>query len=155
MNIFGGIFLGFVLVLASPVRAGFDEGVAAYKQGDYSAALPDLRAAAESGHARAQYALGGMYNEGKGVAADGAMAAAWWRQAAAQNHAQAQFALGVLSSSGAGVAKDMVAAHMWFSLAAAQGKRNAKRLLKVIVRQMTPEQISEAERRAEEWRAAQ
>jgi hypothetical protein len=37
----------------------------------------------------------------------------------------------------------------------AQGKRNAKRLLKVIVRQMTPEQISEAERRAEEWRAAQ
>ncbi len=41
---------------------------------------------------------------------------------------------------------------MWFSLAAAQGKRNAERLLKVIVRQMTPQQISAAESRAEDWR---
>ena len=60
----------------------------------------------------------------------------------------------MLYSSGAGVAKDNTAAHMWFSLAAAQGKKNAKRLLKVIVRQMTPADIAEAERRAEEWRVA-
>lgn len=92
---------------------------------------------------------------GKGVTADGTVAATWWHKAASQNHAQAQFALGVLFSSGKGVTKDLVSAHMWFSLAAGQGKRNAKRLLKVIVRQMTPEQISEAERRTEDWQAAQ
>jgi len=148
MKIFAGIFLP--LLLAAPALAGFDEGMAAYKQGDFETALPEFRVAAEGGHARAQYALGSMYNEGKGVAPDRARAAEWWHKAAAGNHAQAQFALGVLYSSGSGVAKDNVAAHMWFSLAAAQGKRNAKHLLKVIVGQMTPEQISEAEHRAAE-----
>jgi len=42
---------------------------------------------------------------------------------------------------------------MWFSLAAANGKRNAKRLLKVIALQMTPQQIAEAEQQAADWRA--
>ena len=151
-----GIILSFVLplLLAAPVLAGFDEGKAAYKAGDYETALPELRAAADGGHARAQYMLGSMYNEGKGVAPDRAAAAEWWHKAAAQNHAQAQFSLGVLYSSGKGAAKDNVAAHMWFSLAAEQGKRNAKRLLKVIVTQMTPEQIAEAAQMAEDWRAA-
>ena len=150
----GGALLAVAMLLAEPALAGFDEGMAAYKAGDYATALPELQAAAESGHARAQYALGTMYNEGKGVAPDRARAADWWMKAANQNHAQAQFALGVLHSSGSGIAKDNIAAHMWFSLAAAQGKKNAKRLLKVIVRQMTPAEIAEAERRAEEWRAA-
>lgn len=150
----GGSLLALAALFVPPALAGFEEGMAAYKAGDYTAALPDLRAAAEGGNARAQYALGTMYNEGKGVAPDAALAAAWWQKAAMQNHAQAQFALGVLHSSGKGIAKDTIAAHMWFSLAAARGKKNAERLLKVIVRQMTPEQISEAERRAEEWRAA-
>ena len=95
-----------------------------------------------------------MHNEGKGVAPDSARAAAWWQQAAAQDHAQAQFALGVLYSSGKGVVQDNINTHMWFSLAAEQGKKNAKRLLKMIARRMTPEEIYEAERRAEEWRAA-
>ena len=145
-------FLAVALLQAAPARAGFDEGMAAYKDGDYASALPQLRAAAKDGHARAQYALGSMFNQGRGVQPDRALAAEWWRRAAAQNHAQAQFALGVLYSSGTGVAKDNVAAHMWFSLAAAQGKRNAERLLKVIVRQMTPQQISAAESLAEDWR---
>ncbi len=146
--------LSLLLLLAAPALAGFDGGLTAYKAGDFDAALPELRAAAEGGHARAQYTLGSMYNGGKGVAPDRAMAAEWWLKAAAQKHAQAQFALGVLYSSGKGVAKDNVAAHMWFSLAAARGKKNAKRLLKVIARQMTPEQIADAERRAEAWRQA-
>lgn len=149
-----GSLLVLALLLAAPALAGFDAGRAAYKAGDYATALAEWRPAAEDGHARAQYALGTLYNEGKGVAPDAALAAEWWRRAAARNHAQAQFALGVLYSSGTGVAKDNVAAHMWFSLAAQQGKKNAKRLLKVLVRQMTPAGIAEAERRAEEWRAA-
>lgn len=150
----GGSLLAIAVLLAQPALGGFDEGMAAYKAGDYVTALPELRAAPEGGHVRAQYALGTMYNEGEGVPPDRALAAEWWHMAAKQNHAQAQFALGVLYSSGAGVAKDNTAAHMWFSLAAAQGKKNAKRLLKVIVRKMTTADIAEAERRAEEWRVA-
>jgi TPR repeat protein len=154
MKLMAAIALALTLILAAPALAGFDDGMAAYKAGDYATALKALQGAAEGGHARAQYALGNMHNEGKGVAPDQALAAEWWHKAATQNHAQAQFALGVLYSSGKGVDKDNVAAHMWFSLAAAQGKKNAKRLLKVITRQMTPEQIAEAEGRAEAWRAA-
>jgi TPR repeat protein len=107
-----GWLLMAALVLAGPALAGFDEGRAAYKAGDYATALAEWRPAAEGGHARAQYAFGNLYNEGKGVAHDAAVAAEWWQKAAARNHAQAQFALGVLYSSGSGTAKDNIAAHM-------------------------------------------
>ncbi len=41
--------------LAAPAWAGFDEGVAAHKRGDYATALSEWRPLAEQGHARAQY----------------------------------------------------------------------------------------------------
>ncbi len=113
-----GLLLAFVLLPAQPALADFDAGMVAYKAGDYAAALPELQAAAEGGHARAQYALGSMYNEGKGVPSDRALAVEWWQKAALQNHAQAQFALGVGYSSGSGVAKDAesYAPHLWAEL---------------------------------------
>jgi len=155
MKIRSGILSLFAALslLEAPVLADFDAGLAAYKAGDYQTALPELLSAAEADHARAQYTLGKMHNEGKGVALDRVNAVHWWQKAAAQNHAQAQFSLGVLYSSGKGVTKDNVVAHMWFSLAAANGKRNAKRLLKVITLQMTPRQFAEAEHRVADWRA--
>ncbi len=35
--------------LASPARAGFDDGMAAYKRGDYATALREFRPLAEQG----------------------------------------------------------------------------------------------------------
>jgi len=50
-----------------------------------------------------------MYNEGKGVAPDHALAVEWWR---CRTYAQAQFALDVACWSDLGVAKDNIATHI-------------------------------------------
>ena len=63
---------------------GFDEGVAAYDRGDYATALKEYRPLAEQGHAAAQYNLGLMYANGKGVPQDYVQAHMWFNLAAAQ-----------------------------------------------------------------------
>jgi TPR repeat protein len=52
-----------------------------------------FRLAAIQGHADAQFNLGGMFENGQGVAKDRAEAARWYRMAAAQGHAVAAEAL--------------------------------------------------------------
>ncbi len=56
--------------LAAPAWAGFAEGVAAYMRGDYATALRELRPLAEQGDANAQFNLGLMYDDGRGVPQD-------------------------------------------------------------------------------------
>ena len=68
--IFAGIFL--VLSLAASNAAtdpfNFDEGTLALARGDYAAALRFLRPLANQGNPSAQFRLGGMYDNGQGVA---------------------------------------------------------------------------------------
>ena len=84
-------------------EAGFDEGAAAYKSGDYAAALREWRALAEQGHAPAQLELGGLYFMGKGVPQDYAEAVKWYRKAAEQGNILAQDMLGLMYKKGKGV----------------------------------------------------
>jgi len=107
--------------LAAPAWAGFEEGLAAYKSGDYETALREFRPLAEQGHAVAQYNLGVVYDEGRGVPQDDAEAVKWYRIAAEQGYALAQYNLGVMYYEGQGVSQDYVQTHMWYNLAAAQG----------------------------------
>ena len=53
------VVLLFVLG-ASSARAGFDEGLAAHRRGDYATALREWRPLAQQGYASAQYNLGSM-----------------------------------------------------------------------------------------------
>ena len=70
---------------AAPVSAGvWENAVAAYQRGDYAEAVKWYRKAAEQGHARAQYSLGFMYYNGRGVPQDYAEAMKWYRKAADQ-----------------------------------------------------------------------
>ena len=62
----------------------FEAGVAAYKRGDYAAALSELRPLAEQGQANAQLALGVMYTNGEGVAQNYIQAHMWLSLAASQ-----------------------------------------------------------------------
>ncbi len=89
-----------------PAEADFNAGVAAYKRGDYAAALRQWRPLAEQGHAKAQYSLGNMYRDGLGVTQDYAEAVKWYRKAAEQGDAGAQCSLGVLFENGPGVTLD-------------------------------------------------
>ena len=79
-----------------------------------------LRVRAEQGDADAQYNLGVMYDQGRGVAQDDAEAMRWWRLAAEQGLADAQYNLGVSYVTGEGVPQDYVQAHLWYNLAASR-----------------------------------
>ncbi len=70
------------LLLATPAWAGFNEGLAAYKQGDYATALREWRPLAKRGHAEAEYNLGFMYAIGEGVPLDFNEAVKWLMKAA-------------------------------------------------------------------------
>ena len=85
---------------------------------------------------------------------DHAEAVRLYRLAAEQGLAEAQSNLGVLYDNGYGVAQDFVQAYMWFTLAAAQGFESAAENRELIAGEMTPADISEAQRLAREWQEA-
>ena len=93
-------------------------------QAVWAANVPDFREtlqAAEQGNAEAQFNLGNMYREGRGVRQDDAEAVRWYRQAAEQGDAQAQTNLGLMYANGLGVRQDDAEAFGWFRQAADQG----------------------------------
>ena len=113
--------------------------------------LEDVRSCAEHGDAVAQTNLGLMYMYGRGVPEDDAEAVRWYQLAAEQGYASAQFSLGFMYYSGEGVRQDNVLAYMWLNLAAAQGNGFARDHKEIVERQMTREEIAEAERMSREW----
>ena len=119
-----------------------------------------FRRAAIQGHVSAQFNLGVSYAEGRGVPQNDAEAVKWFRRAADQGYASAQARLGVFYMAGTGgVARDLVTAHMWFNLAASRlndDRRDAAvKARDMAAALMTADQITEAQRRAREWRHSQ
>lgn len=72
-----GLVLALLLV-ASPAYADFAEGFAAYERGDYATALAEFRPLADQGYANAQFNLGLMYANGRGVPQDHVLAHMWF-----------------------------------------------------------------------------
>ena len=68
----------------------FQKGMNAYERGDFTTALRKWKPLAEEGNARAQYWLGSMYKNGRGVPQDDKTALKWYRLSAEQGHALAQ-----------------------------------------------------------------
>lgn len=99
----------------------FEDGVAAYRIGDYEKAVEVWRVLAEQGIPVAQYRLGEMYAEGKGVAQSDTTAVQWLQRAADQGLANAQYDLGASYAAGLGVARNDAEAAKWFRRAAEQG----------------------------------
>ena len=84
------------------------------------------REAASKGHADAQFELGLIYEQGRGLAQDYGEAARCYKQAAEQGIDEAQFRLGWLFEKGLGVTEDFVQALAWYQLSAAQGRASAQ-----------------------------
>jgi hypothetical protein len=122
---------------------------------DHVKAVAWYRKAAEQGLASAQYNFGAMYAEGSGVPHDDAKAVEWYRKAAEQGFAPAQYNLGRIYAVGHGVPQDYTMAHIWLNLAADRKNRNASEVMGLLARDMTPDQIAEAQRLAREWKPAQ
>ena len=88
---------GFTLGLTAQAWGqDFEKGQDAYVRGDYAAALNEWRPLAGQGDAEAQFRLGVMYFNGRGVALDIAEALKWLWKAADQGHARAQDVSGLL-----------------------------------------------------------
>lgn len=104
-------------------------GVAAYESGDYTTALQLLRPLAEHGSSEAQFYLGLMYREGKGITQDYVEAVRWFRLSADQGYAVAQSSLGFMYFGGKGFPRNFVEAVKWFRLAADQGAARAQWVL--------------------------
>ncbi len=120
---------GAVLVAmlhASPLSAGWDEGLAASKAGDHQRAYEELMPLAEQGHGSAQSMIGVMYYNGEGVPQDFDAAIVWLTLAANQGYSVAQFNLGVMYDNGQGVEQDFTQAFKWYRHAAEQGHPNAQ-----------------------------
>lgn len=118
------LVVGFVVTvprLQTAAAQTFDEGTAAYRRGDYAAAMAQWRPLAERGDGEAQQALGLLYDLGYGVPQSFDEAARWYRLAAEGGNAKGQFRLAFMYSYGLGLPKDAAQADAWNRKAAAGG----------------------------------
>ena len=144
----------------SPGQAGpFEDGYAALSRGDIETALQIWRELADDGNADAQFNLGYLYDHGRGVREDPVEAMRWYRQAAVQGDAIAQFTVGAMYEGHRGVPLDYVQAHLWYGLAAsrftdaqAEDRKRAVASRDRVAAKMTPAQIAEAQKLAQEWK---
>jgi TPR repeat protein len=147
-----GLALAFLVALPTTAQ-DFQKGWAAYKRGDYAAALKEWRPLAENGDASAQINLGVIYGTGYGVPQNNGEAVKWYRKAAEQGNANAQYSLGLMHFRGNGVPQDFVLANLWFSLSAAKGHKDSAKFRDLAATRMTRAQTARAAKLAREWRA--
>jgi len=120
-------FVAVCLLLAGPTVAGpLEDGRAAYQRSDDATAVRLLKPLADDGDAAAQFLVGVMYENGRGVPQRFVEAVKWYWLSAKQGNAQAQLNLGVMFAEGRGGARDPIAAENWFRLAAEQGVAKAQ-----------------------------
>jgi uncharacterized protein len=130
------------------VRYMDGEGVAK----DQVEAVKWYRKAAEQGDTGGQAFLAICYYYGDGVPKDYAEAVKWDRKAAEQNSSPSQYRLGVALWAGDGVEMDLVEGYKWLLLAAKQGDDDAKRKMVELAKDLTPGQMAEAQKRANDFK---
>ncbi|MHC4373562.1 MAG: tetratricopeptide repeat protein [Planctomycetota bacterium] len=108
----------------------------------------DTLLAAEQGDLVAQCRLGYMYLYGNGVDQDYHESLIWFQRAADHGLSEAQLKLGALHAIGKGVYEDSVEAYKWFQLAGMSGE-DVTESKTVLEKKMSPDQIAEAQKRAE------
>lgn len=73
----------------------------------------------------------------------------WYYAAAVQGSSFAQHELAVSYANGEGVTQNNVQAHVWFNIASANGSESAAEGRNRVAALMTPQQIAEAQTRAQ------
>ena len=146
LKLLASLFLTITLGMAQGANAGpYEDAEAAYNRGDLETAVRMWRPLAAQGNALAQYNLGLMYGNGRGVVQDHKEAVKWYRLAADQGNAQAQFVLGVMYEYGRGVPQNYVRAHMWYNLSASNRYSHASKHRDDVATKMTSAQIKQAQ----------
>ena len=117
---------------------------------DYKIAVKWYALAAEQGLDTAQHNLGVMYSDGKGVIQNYKTAIKWFKLSAQQGTLRSQHNLSLIYAKGEGVLQNYIYAHMWANIASSLGHTNAYKLRNKIEEQMTPADISTAQKLARE-----
>lgn len=116
----------FTLLSCSAWAGSFEDGVAAFTNQKYDEAAKHFTIAAEEGNAHAQFNLGLLYANGRGVAQDDAVAVMWYRKSADQGNPLAQGNLAYMLSNGLGTQKNEEEAIEWYRKASNQGSAVAQ-----------------------------
>ncbi|MEW5725006.1 MAG: tetratricopeptide repeat protein [Thermodesulfobacteriota bacterium] len=118
---------GFFMNGCVPLTLGTITGALPISQADDALARNDLKTAAakyleaaKAGHPRAQYKVGMMYTQGKGLPKDVKTSVEWMKKSAEAGYAPAQFTYGYWLLCGKNVKADQPQAVAWLTKAAAQ-----------------------------------
>jgi TPR repeat protein len=103
---------------ASAAPAELESGRALYQSGNFDAAFPRFRSAAEAGNPEAMGFLGIMYLRGQGTARSPELAILWLRRAGEARDPRGMNALGVAYQNGNGVDRSYRWARHWYTAAA-------------------------------------
>jgi len=106
---------------ADTTEQQFQQGFEATERGDYQTAFKLWLPLAEQGDANAQFILGVMYANGRGVRQSYQEAERWYRKAAEDGFSPAQHNLGEMYYEGKGVHQNYTEALQWYLKAAEQG----------------------------------
>ncbi|NQZ08429.1 MAG: sel1 repeat family protein [Algicola sp.] len=101
--------------------------------------------AAEQGQSWAQYNLGVMHEQGKGVVQDYKKAVHWFTQSAEQGYLLAQFNLGFMFVGKKGIAVDYSKAYIWWFIAAKNGHKKSLKNRDIIAKQLSPTELEAAQ----------
>jgi TPR repeat protein len=141
----------FILLTATTIHAAdhpeLSPGDEAYSAERFEEAVRLYRKEAELGIGASQVNLAFMYLDGIGIAQSYQEAANWFLKAAEQGNAEAQLNLGMLYQQGKLSAPNAVEADKWFRIA------KSNKDIQAVERAMTPTQISEAAKLADNWPA--
>ena len=114
-------------------------------QGAAASEFDEMKALADQGMAAAQFNLGTMYDNRRGVPENGAEAVKWYGKAAGQGYADAQYNLGLMYATGSGVLKSKIRAYVWWSMSKIQGTLRAESALDSLKPRMDAQQIVQAQ----------
>lgn len=117
---------------------------------DVAAGLAGLEALCAEGDPHAHYLLGNLYRLGQHVAMDLSRAVALYAGGAALGMPLAQTNLGLMYLQGMGVTADRIEACKWLSMAADRGDALAARHVAELRKEMSAEEIQQAEARVGE-----
>ena len=113
--------------------------------------IAELEQRANAGDAKAELELSEAYFQGRDVTNDEKAGYKLLLQAANQRLPKAQFQMGEYTASQGSRPGDYLVAYMWYALAERNGYKQSKKKMKDLAAKMSPENIAEAQARAQSW----
>lgn len=110
----------------------FQQGLAAYREKNYKAAIDFFASSAWRGHRESQFYMGQITEFGYGIGESRIASFDWYKKAAAQGHAEAQYKCGLYCENGWGrfdQQPEPAKALSWYEKSAGQGYAKAQHAL--------------------------